>query len=65
MMRTVVYGKRICQRCKGICHERSYRERYGWRKKYWCSWDCLCRDKIWVREENKVEYFQSVRVVAK
>lgn len=39
----VVYGDRICPECKGICHEDSYRAKYGERKRYYCSESCLRR----------------------
>jgi hypothetical protein len=32
-----VYGKRICLECGGLCHENSYRTKYGQRRVYWCS----------------------------
>jgi hypothetical protein len=39
----IVYGDRTCRRCKGICHDGSYRERSKWkdRKGYYCSKTCL------------------------
>ena len=36
-----VYGIRKCAFCKGICHENSYRENYGKRKRYYCSAHCV------------------------
>jgi len=31
-----VYGVRICPECKGICHENSWRKKYGQRRRYFC-----------------------------
>jgi hypothetical protein len=31
-----VYGDRICTQCAGICHEGSWRAKYGQRKHYFC-----------------------------
>ena len=36
MTQPAVRGIRICRDCRGICHEGSWRSRYGTRKKYWC-----------------------------
>ena len=36
-----IYGLRKCQRCKGICHQGSYRTNFFRRNKYWCSKACL------------------------
>ena len=36
-----VYGDRVCRYCKGICHEDSIRDRFGERRKYFCSLSCL------------------------
>ena len=36
-----VYGCRTCRRCKGICGEKSVRQKNGMHKGYWCSWKCL------------------------
>jgi len=36
-----IHGDRVCQHCKGICHEETFREKYGQRKKYFCCSHCL------------------------
>lgn len=36
-MRPRVYGTRICPECNGICHEGSWRQQSGRRRRYWCS----------------------------
>lgn len=36
-----VYGNRTCRNCRGICHESSWRTKYGTRKSYFCSESCL------------------------
>lgn len=33
---TKVNGVRICKACKGICHEGSWRQKFGERKEYFC-----------------------------
>ena len=58
-MNTKVYGTRICKCCNGICHNNSYRSKYGKRKQYYCSDDCLIKS-------NQVErFFEKVDVVSK
>jgi len=43
---TTVYGDRICQRCKGLCHDESWRTRSGIRHKYWCCESHLKADYL-------------------
>ena len=43
-----IYGDRVCRRCKGICHENSWRRKTGQRKAYYCSENCL----RWAQEER-------------
>jgi hypothetical protein len=31
-----IKGTRICRECRGICHENSWRSKFGQRKRYWC-----------------------------
>ena len=38
-----VHGDRICQQCKGLCHEKAWRQQIGRRKSYWCDETCLRR----------------------
>ena len=40
-----VYGDRLCNSCKGLCHENSYRTKHGLRRKYYC-----CKEHV---ENNK------------
>jgi len=39
-----VHGDRICQSCRGLCHEDAWRDNLGARKNYWCSEACLKAD---------------------
>jgi len=41
MQTTKIHGVRVCRRCKGICHEHSLREKYGQRRTYYCSEQCV------------------------
>lgn len=49
-----VKGGRTCRKCKGICHEHSWRERIGERKGYWCSERCL-------RADQEIRYNKTLR----
>lgn len=31
-----VYGDRTCPTCRGLCHEGSWRRKWGQRKRYYC-----------------------------
>jgi len=71
MEKPSVRGVRICRHCRGICHEASWREQYGQRKKYWCSESCLRTDHyaddvpmaVW--EAFRHSTFEQVDVIAK
>ena len=66
----IIKGDRICLRCKGICHEDSFRYNAGIRKSYFCSEGCLLR---YFRDEyNSIpserlinDCFERVKVIAK
>lgn len=67
MTQPTVRGVRICQDCRGICHEGSWRSRYGTRKKYWCCEPHLRnRHEHWPADEwpaFRDEWFERVDVV--
>lgn len=41
----IVIGDRVCKTCEGLCHKNSFRDKFGQRKKYYCSEFCLPYNK--------------------
>ena len=67
-----VYGVRICQQCRGICHEGSLRTTFGQRKRYFCSercWDLYIGTDAWTWPEadedraRRLENYERVEVI--
>ena len=69
-----IHGDRICQQCKGICHENSLRTTFGQRRKYFCSEQCLrtfkgADDWTWPEADDDwkhvVSGYERVEVISK
>ena len=68
-MTTQIRGDRICFVCRGICHEKSWRRKFGKRRRYFCSeahlreWFCELTDKHYI--EHRDYFYEPVEVIAR
>ena len=56
-MTKTIYGVRKCKECQGICHEGSYRQRYGERKDYYCS---ACANRKFSEHSGNKSYYLDI-----